>query len=161
MSPADPHQACCGSDFHQRSAQDPHCELGCLQDQRGSARPAMPANPKLPNTLNIQLTKLKTSRSLTWWGFCNKIRPGAPPRPSLCTWAWPRPSQPSQPPPLKKIQKPTKINLNYTVTGLSKLLLFNAYAKTQSENFNTYIIEEAMKYPYPKKGNLIEVCKVS
>ena len=58
-------------------------------------------------------------------------------------------------------QKPTKINLNYTVTGLSKLLLFNAYAKTQSENFNTYIIEEAMKYPYPKKGNLIEVCKVS
>ena len=48
-------KACHGSDFHQRSAQDPHCELGCLQDQRGSARPAMPANPKLPNTLNIQL----------------------------------------------------------------------------------------------------------
>ena len=54
-------------------------------------------------------------------------------------------------------QKPTKINLNYTVTGLAKLLLFNAYAQTQSENINSYISEEAMKYPYSRRANMPEV----
>ena len=54
-------------------------------------------------------------------------------------------------------QKPTKMDMNYTVTGLSKLLLFNAYAQTQSENVNSYISGEAMKYPYPRKASLPEV----
>ena len=58
-------------------------------------------------------------------------------------------------------KKPTKIDLNYTVAGLSKLLLFNAYAKAQSENFSSYIRREAMKYPYPKKADLPQVCEVS
>ena len=50
--------------------------------------------------------------------------------------------------------KPTKMNLNYTVKGLSKLLLFNAYAKAQTENFRDYVIQEAKKYPYPMKEHL-------
>ena len=54
-------------------------------------------------------------------------------------------------------QKPTKIDVNYTVTGLSKLLLFNAFAQSQSENISSFIREEAMKYPYPKKTSLPEV----
>ena len=54
-------------------------------------------------------------------------------------------------------QKPTKIDVNYTVTGLSKLLLFKAYAQTQTENITAYVIEEAMKYPYPRRANLPEV----
>ena len=58
-------------------------------------------------------------------------------------------------------KKPTKIDVNYTVAGLSKLLLFNAYAKAQSQNFDSYIIAEATKYPYPKKANLPEVWEVS
>ena len=58
-------------------------------------------------------------------------------------------------------KKPTKIDVNYTVAGLSKLLLFNAYARAQSQNFNSYIITEATKYPYPKKANLPAVWEVS
>ena len=58
-------------------------------------------------------------------------------------------------------KKPTKIDVNYTVAGLSKLLLFNAYARAQSENFSSYIRREAMKYPYPKKADLPKVREVS
>ena len=58
-------------------------------------------------------------------------------------------------------QKPSKMDMNYTVTGLSKLLLFNAYAQTQSENVNSYISGEALKYPYPRKASLPEVWDVS
>ena len=47
--------------------------------------------------------------------------------------------------------KPTNIHVNYTVEGLSKLLLFNAYTKTKSENAADFIIEEAKKYPYTLK----------
>ena len=53
--------------------------------------------------------------------------------------------------------KPTKMDLKYTVKGLSKLLLFNAYAKAQTENFRDYVIAEAKKYPYPMKENLTTV----
>ena len=53
--------------------------------------------------------------------------------------------------------KPTKMDLNYTVAGLSKLLLFNSYAKAQTEHFRDYVIEEAKKYPYPMKENLPKV----
>lgn len=58
-------------------------------------------------------------------------------------------------------KKPTKIDVNYTVAGLSKLLLFNAYARAQLQNFSSYISREAMKYPYPKKVDLPEVWGVS
>ena len=53
--------------------------------------------------------------------------------------------------------KPTKMDLKYNVAGLSKLLLFNAYAKAQTENFRDYVINEAKKYPYPMKENIPKV----
>ena len=53
--------------------------------------------------------------------------------------------------------KPTQMALNYTVAGLAKLLLFNAYVSTQTENFNEYVTKEAMKYPYPMKASLPKV----
>ena len=46
---------------------------------------------------------------------------------------------------------PTNMTLSYTVAGLSKLLLFNSYARAQSKNITEYINMEAMKYPYSKE----------
>ena len=43
---------------------------------------------------------------------------------------------------------PTNIRVNYNVEGLSKLLLFNAYAKSKSENLADFVMEEAKKYGY-------------
>ena len=53
--------------------------------------------------------------------------------------------------------KPTKMKLNYTVSGLSKLLVFNAYVRAQTENLTEYVNTEARKYPYPLKANLNKV----
>ena len=46
---------------------------------------------------------------------------------------------------------PTNIHIPYTVEGLSKLLLFNAYAKANSENIADLVMQEAKKYPYTLK----------
>ena len=42
---------------------------------------------------------------------------------------------------------PTNVHVDYSVEGLSKLLLFNAYAKARSENVPEFILQEARKYP--------------
>ena len=46
---------------------------------------------------------------------------------------------------------PTNIHVPYTVEGVSKLLLFNAYAKANSENIADLVMQEAKKYPYTLK----------
>lgn len=46
---------------------------------------------------------------------------------------------------------PTNIQVDYSVEGLSKLLLFNAYAKARSEQVTELIMQEARKYPYNLK----------
>ena len=46
---------------------------------------------------------------------------------------------------------PTNITVNYTLTGLSKLLLFNDFARAQATNVTDVVISEARKYPYPQK----------
>ena len=56
--------------------------------------------------------------------------------------------------------KTTNVHVNYTVEGLSKLLLFNAYAKAKSENAADFVVEEAKKYPYTLKKER-EVRKVN
>ena len=53
--------------------------------------------------------------------------------------------------------EPTNITLNYTVAGLSKLLLFNAYARARSNNFTEIVHAEAQKYPYPRKLKVDEI----
>ena len=50
---------------------------------------------------------------------------------------------------------PTNMVLNYTVKGLSKLLVFNSYARAQSKNITEFITMEAMKYPYTKEFNRV------
>ena len=55
--------------------------------------------------------------------------------------------------------QPTDIALNYTVRGLSKLLVFNAFAGAQSNNAIQYVAEEARKYPYPIRDDLEKVRK--
>ena len=44
----------------------------------------------------------------------------------------------------------TNVTLNYTEAGLSKLLVFNAYARAHSHNFTDFITREAKKYPYQR-----------
>ena len=46
-------------------------------------------------------------------------------------------------------EEPTTATQGYTVAGLSKLLLFNAYARSHSTNFTNLVQAEAKKYPYP------------
>ena len=46
---------------------------------------------------------------------------------------------------------PTNVHVDYSVEGLSKLLLFNAFAKAKSENVADLVLEEAKKYPYNLK----------
>ena len=46
---------------------------------------------------------------------------------------------------------PTNIQVDYSVEGLSKLLLFNAYAKARSEEVTEFILQETRKYPYTLK----------
>ena len=41
--------------------------------------------------------------------------------------------------------------MNYTIEGLAKLLLFNAYSRAKSENVDELVVEEAKKYPYNRK----------
>ena len=53
--------------------------------------------------------------------------------------------------------KPTRIDLNYTVSGLAKLLVFNAYANAQTENVSEYVNLEARKYPYTLKSHSKQV----
>ena len=46
---------------------------------------------------------------------------------------------------------PTNVHVDYSVEGLSKLLLFNAFAKAKSENVADLVMEEARRYPYTLK----------
>ena len=51
-------------------------------------------------------------------------------------------------------QSPTNVQADYTVDGLAKLLLFNAYTKAKSDNASDFIMDEARKYPYTKKEEI-------
>ena len=46
----------------------------------------------------------------------------------------------------------TQLSLNYTISGLAKLLLFEHFVRAQSNgNTTAYIIAESEKYPYKLK----------
>ena len=51
-------------------------------------------------------------------------------------------------------KRPTNLTVDYSVHGLAKLLIFNAFAQTQSNNVTDFTIREAMKYPYLIKDDL-------
>ena len=51
-------------------------------------------------------------------------------------------------------QSPTNVKVDYTVEGLTKLLLFNAYTKAKTDNVDDFFIEEAEKYPYTLKKEM-------
>ena len=53
-------------------------------------------------------------------------------------------------------EEPTTATQGYTVAGLSKLLLFNAYASSHSTNFTNLVQAEAKKYPYPTEFKVRE-----